>query len=59
MRERRFLEQGYNSAVKVALIMKVPKPNQIAERLALCLVIFVSVTSASVVYTADSDESWH
>ena len=41
---------------KVALIMKVPKSNQIAERLALCL---VSVTSASVVYIADSDESWH
>ena len=44
---------------KVALIMKVPKSNQIAERLALCLVILVSVTSASVVYIADSDESWH
>ena len=59
MRERRFSEQGYNSGSKVALIMKVPKSNQIAERLDLCLVILASVTSASVVYIADSDESWH
>ena len=42
---------------KVVIVMKVPKSNQIAERLALCLAILVSVISASVVYIADSDES--